>query len=300
RFDVFFRNQLSVFQQHQDESLYDSWTHFKDIIRKVLNHGLSIWTLIKIFLKYLDSLSRHIINLIAEGDLKKFSDIRACNEPPFALGSNEPPLRSYQLWKKTVYEKTHKIDDMTELPKSQPKKTYEEDLESEIVMVKIPRCMAWLGSTNAYDEPIGSLDDMTELPKSQPKKTYEEDLESEIVMVKIPRCMAWLGSTNAYDEPIGSLGMIENKVGNASPQSSPQAPPSFEEYTPPVTYPEEVEETIGSLGMIENKVGNASPQSSPQAPPSFEEYTPPVTYPEEVEETIGGPHEFRRFRLEYL
>nr|GEU58771.1 ribonuclease H-like domain-containing protein [Tanacetum cinerariifolium] len=43
------------------------------------------------------------------------------------------------------------------LPKSQPKKTYKEDLECETVMVKMPRCMSFLGSTNAYDEPIGSL-----------------------------------------------------------------------------------------------------------------------------------------------
>ncbi|GJR19184.1 hypothetical protein Tco_0967711 [Tanacetum coccineum] len=77
RFDVFFRDQLLMFRQHQDESLYDSWTRFKDIIRKVPNHGLSIWTLIKIFLKHLNSLSRHIINLTAEGDLRKFSDIGA-------------------------------------------------------------------------------------------------------------------------------------------------------------------------------------------------------------------------------
>ncbi|GJX16439.1 hypothetical protein Tco_0217271 [Tanacetum coccineum] len=82
RFDVFFRNQLLVFQQHQDESLYDSWTRFKDIIRKVPNHGLSIWTLIEIFLKHLDSLSRHIINLTAEGDLRKFSDIGAWVQVP--------------------------------------------------------------------------------------------------------------------------------------------------------------------------------------------------------------------------
>ncbi|GKB30060.1 hypothetical protein Tco_0869461, partial [Tanacetum coccineum] len=69
RFDVFFCNQLLVFQQHQDESLYDSWIPFKDIIRKVLNHGLSIWTLIEILLKHLDSLSCHIINLTVGGDL---------------------------------------------------------------------------------------------------------------------------------------------------------------------------------------------------------------------------------------
>nr|GFA80592.1 hypothetical protein [Tanacetum cinerariifolium] len=33
---------------------------------------------------------------------------------------------------------THKLDDMIELPKSQPKETYKEDLESEMVMVKVP------------------------------------------------------------------------------------------------------------------------------------------------------------------
>ncbi|GJU60177.1 hypothetical protein Tco_1237943 [Tanacetum coccineum] len=80
RFDVFFRNQLLVFEQHQDKSLYDSWTRFKDIIRKVPNHGLSIWTLIEIFLKHLDSLSQHIINLTAERDLRKFSDIGAWDD----------------------------------------------------------------------------------------------------------------------------------------------------------------------------------------------------------------------------
>ncbi|GKB21022.1 hypothetical protein Tco_0854945, partial [Tanacetum coccineum] len=46
----------------------------------------------------------------------------------------------------------------------------------------------------------------------------------------------------AYDEPIGD---IEDKVDNPSPQSTLQVLPSFEVYTPPVTYPKEVEETIG-------------------------------------------------------
>ncbi|GJW01815.1 hypothetical protein Tco_1557066 [Tanacetum coccineum] len=139
RFDVFFRNQLLVFQQHQDESLYDSWTRFKDIIQKVPNHGLSIWTLIEIFLKHLDSLSRHIINLTAEGDLRKFSDIGA-----------------------------------------------------------------W---------------------------------------VQVPRCMAWLD----YDEHVDSPSMVDNEVGVTSLESTTQTLPLFEEYTPPVTYLEEVEKTLGTL-----------------------------------------------------
>ncbi|GJY82884.1 hypothetical protein Tco_0496260 [Tanacetum coccineum] len=52
--------------------------------------------------------------------------------------------------------------------------------------------------------------------------------------------MAWL-----YDELIGDLDMMEDKVDNPSPQSTPQVLPSFEAYTPPVTYSEEVEKTIG-------------------------------------------------------
>ncbi|GJT05589.1 exocyst complex component SEC6 [Tanacetum coccineum] len=97
RFDVFFCDQLLVFQQHQDESLYDSWTRFKDIIRKVLNHGLSIWTLIEIFLKHLDSLSRHIMNLTAEGDLKKFSDIGAWAQVPSPESTTQtlPSIEEY-------------------------------------------------------------------------------------------------------------------------------------------------------------------------------------------------------------
>ncbi|GKA71742.1 hypothetical protein Tco_0777881 [Tanacetum coccineum] len=60
-------------------------------------------------------------------------------------------------------------------------------------------------------------------------------------MVKMPKCMSWL---DAYNEPIGDLDMMEDKVDNASPQSTPQVLPSFEVYTPPVTYSKEVEETI--------------------------------------------------------
>nr|GEW26547.1 hypothetical protein [Tanacetum cinerariifolium] len=62
---------------------------------------------------------------------------------------------------------THKLDDMIEFPKSQTKKTYKEDLECEIIMVKMPRCMSWL---DAYDEPIGDLDmmeDKVDNPSSQ-------------------------------------------------------------------------------------------------------------------------------------
>ncbi|GJY45168.1 hypothetical protein Tco_0433381 [Tanacetum coccineum] len=60
--------------------------------------------------------------------------------------------------------------------------------------------------------------------------------------------MSWL---YAYDKPIGDLDMIEDKVDNTSPQSTPQVLPSFKVYTPPVTYPEEVEETLGTPMKVE-------------------------------------------------
>nr|GEX13809.1 hypothetical protein [Tanacetum cinerariifolium] len=84
------------------------------------------------------------------------------------------------------------------------------------------------------------LDDMLKLPKSQPNRTYKEDFECDIVMVKMPKCMSWLD-----DEPIRDLDIMEDKVDNASPQSTLHVLPSFEVSTPPVTYSEEVEETLG-------------------------------------------------------
>ncbi|GKE51413.1 hypothetical protein Tco_1486569 [Tanacetum coccineum] len=63
-----------------------------------------------------------------------------------------------------------------------------------------------------------------------------------MVRVQVPRCMAWLG----YDEHVDSLSTMDNKVGVTSPESTIQTLSPFEEYTPPVTYPEEVEKTLGT------------------------------------------------------
>ncbi|GKA57637.1 hypothetical protein Tco_0756825 [Tanacetum coccineum] len=61
----------------------------------------------------------------------------------------------------------------------------------------------------------------------------------DMVRVHIPRCMLWLD----YDEHVDSLSIMDNEVGVTSPKSTTQTLPSFEEYTPPVTYPKEVEKT---------------------------------------------------------
>ncbi|GJU24914.1 hypothetical protein Tco_1163535 [Tanacetum coccineum] len=120
--------------------------------------------------------------------LKKGSPFESDSE------TNEHPLRTYQHWKKALYEEDLRKSD-------QMHQTFE---KSSLAMTH-------------------KLDDTIELPQSQPKKTYKDDLECEIVMVKKP-----------------------------STQITPQILPSFEEYIPPVTYPEEVEETLGTLIEVEH------------------------------------------------
>ncbi|GJR09791.1 hypothetical protein Tco_0792443 [Tanacetum coccineum] len=48
-----------------------------------------------------------------------------------------------------------------------------------------------------------------------------------------------------------SLSTMDNEVGVTSPKSTTQTLPSFEEYTPPMTYPEEVEKTLGTPIEVE-------------------------------------------------
>ncbi|GJX20559.1 zf-CCHC domain-containing protein [Tanacetum coccineum] len=67
-------------------------------------------------------------------------------------------------------------------------------------------------------------------------------VRDDMVRVQVPRCMAWLD----YDEHVDSLSTMDNEVGVTSPESTTQTLPSFEKYTPPVTYPEEVEKTLGT------------------------------------------------------
>ncbi|GJV74982.1 hypothetical protein Tco_1506566 [Tanacetum coccineum] len=69
----------------------------------------------------------------------------------------------------------------------------------------------------------------------------------DMVRVQVPRCMACLD----YDEHVDSLSTMDNEIGVTSPESTTQTLPSFEEYTPLVTYPEEIENTLGTPIEVE-------------------------------------------------
>ncbi|GJX39762.1 zinc finger, CCHC-type containing protein [Tanacetum coccineum] len=38
-------NDILMFQQHQEESLSEAWTHFKELLQKVNHHGIDRWLL---------------------------------------------------------------------------------------------------------------------------------------------------------------------------------------------------------------------------------------------------------------
>nr|GEU57997.1 hypothetical protein [Tanacetum cinerariifolium] len=69
----------------------------------------------------------------------------------------------------------------------------------------------------------------------------------DMARVQVPRCMTWLN----YDKNVDSLSTMDNEVGVISAESTIQTLPSFKEYTPPVTYPEEVEKTLGTPIEVE-------------------------------------------------
>ncbi|GJW85327.1 hypothetical protein Tco_0158472 [Tanacetum coccineum] len=177
RFDVFFRNQLLVFQQHQDESLYDSWTRFKEIIRKILNHDLSIWTLIEIFHKHLDSFSRHIINLTAEGDLRKFSDIGAW----------------YAIENCAQYDKKKCSNPISAISDETIANLNAQIVGDDMVRVQATRCMAWLD----YDEHVDSLSTMdNEVGVTGPESTIQT-----------------ISSFEEYTPPVTHPKVVENTLG---------------------------------------------------------------------------------------
>ncbi|GKC57796.1 hypothetical protein Tco_1085394 [Tanacetum coccineum] len=54
-----------MFQQRQDESLYDAWTRFKDLLQKVPHHGLDLWLQVQIFYDHVDYTSQMAIDYAA-------------------------------------------------------------------------------------------------------------------------------------------------------------------------------------------------------------------------------------------
>ncbi|GKA21186.1 hypothetical protein Tco_0701175 [Tanacetum coccineum] len=68
-----FQNNILMFQQHQDESLYDAWTRFKKLIHRVPYDGLNLWSLTQFFYDHDDRYTKIDINYAAGGNLRRLS-----------------------------------------------------------------------------------------------------------------------------------------------------------------------------------------------------------------------------------
>nr|GEV96454.1 hypothetical protein [Tanacetum cinerariifolium] len=136
-----------MFQQHQDESLYDAWTRYKGLIQKVPHHGLNLWSKILTFFSHIDSYTQIDINYATGENLKGLSAEEAWE-------TIEDCAQCDKQWKNptsTIYDQTIAI--LKDLL-----------VGNEVVRVKIPSCISWL---YAYDEPLGDLDMMEDKVENQ-------------------------------------------------------------------------------------------------------------------------------------
>ncbi|GJW44121.1 MAK10-like protein [Tanacetum coccineum] len=56
------RNEILMFQQHQEESLSKAWTRFKDLLQKVPHHGINLWLKVQIFYDHVNPATRQTID----------------------------------------------------------------------------------------------------------------------------------------------------------------------------------------------------------------------------------------------
>ncbi|PWA98919.1 hypothetical protein CTI12_AA007040 [Artemisia annua] len=68
------RNDILMFQQRQGETIYETWTRFKDLLQKVPHHGIDLWLQIQIFYDHINLSTRQTIDQVAGGRLRDRSD----------------------------------------------------------------------------------------------------------------------------------------------------------------------------------------------------------------------------------
>ncbi|GKA67694.1 hypothetical protein Tco_0767611 [Tanacetum coccineum] len=56
-----------------DESIYDVWTRFKDLIQRVPHHGLDLWSLTQFFYDHVDEYTQMDLDFAADENLRKLS-----------------------------------------------------------------------------------------------------------------------------------------------------------------------------------------------------------------------------------
>ncbi|GJW56910.1 hypothetical protein Tco_0103641 [Tanacetum coccineum] len=141
---------------------------------------------------------------------------------------------------------------------------------SEIVMVKISRCMSWLGSNDTYDEPIGNLDKMEDeignpSPQSTPQvlSSFEVYIPSLTYLEKVEETLGISMKVEPLDETqLKDLGL--NTCNHDIPLSSREVP-SFDELEP---QPKPLR-NCPSLDVSLGEERGPEPPIKPNSPESF-------------------------------
>ncbi|GJU79876.1 MAK10-like protein [Tanacetum coccineum] len=64
------QNDILMFQQHQGESLSETWTRFKDLLQKVPHHGIDLWLQVQVFYDHVNPVTRRTIDQSVGGKLR--------------------------------------------------------------------------------------------------------------------------------------------------------------------------------------------------------------------------------------
>ncbi|GJT39722.1 hypothetical protein Tco_0421213 [Tanacetum coccineum] len=142
-----------MFQQHQDESLYDAWTRFKDLLQKVPHHDLDLWLQVQIFYDHVDYTTHIAIDYAAGRRLRKLrleeawetiKDLAQHEEkewkdpiffekecPDYIDASLKQELESMECQVESLM--TNKVLLEYEVGFTFPKRPYQEELEAQIL-----------------------------------------------------------------------------------------------------------------------------------------------------------------------
>ncbi|GJW78444.1 hypothetical protein Tco_0140126 [Tanacetum coccineum] len=226
------RNDILMFQQHQGESLFEAWTRFKDLLQKVPHHGATKEDESRKGLYYYQG-----VGIIRGGRMEEFEGLmmkfildqeeKVCQlEEYMSIVGNEFMQLSLKVMEKLMDEKrikeNKKIQKITKSP----------DTEE-------------LGSSS-NTKSLGSL--IVETLLSYLKFGSLKSLCVKYIHTIFPISPLVRESSFGFKPSTKNKRNVKSRhdAKNSSPQSYPQVLPSFKVYTPPVTYPEEVEETLGT------------------------------------------------------
>ncbi|GJV15578.1 zinc finger, CCHC-type containing protein [Tanacetum coccineum] len=225
-------NDILMFQQHHEESLSEAWTRFKDLLRKVPHHRIDLWLQVQIFNDNIDHTLKRTMDYAARGRLRKLSAEKAW--------ATIEELARYEDkgWNDLVASGEGSLD--SENPNIKQL--------LGVMECKIDTLMKEAISLMGRSEIIFGMTSNTVYQLSS-EPSRQEEFEN-LVMNFILDQEEKFKQLEEYMGVIGSDFMqlsLESwhDAENPDPQSTPQVLPSFEEYTPPVTNPKEVEETLG-------------------------------------------------------